>query len=200
MAADMNSKKKKMNPILWFLFTIVVPFIAVMILALIILTVTGVDVAGWAKRTGSSIPVVSDVISADKEEGEQQKKATLQETIADKDSEINQLNQQVSSLESTIDEMEQEILKLEQNETTGDEMSSEHEGKETSQTDSIKTMASSFSDMDNEKAAQIFQSMEEDLVIAILEHLPDDARGEIFEAMEPDAAAEYTQQFVNQTE
>ncbi|WP_167751290.1 MotE family protein [Lentibacillus salicampi] len=196
----MNSKKKKMNPILWFLFTIVVPFIAVMILALIILTVTGVDVAGWAKRTGSSIPVVSDVISADKEEGEQQKKATLQETIADKDSEINQLNQQVSSLESTIDEMEQEILKLEQNETTGDEMSSEHEGKETSQTDSIKTMASSFSDMDNEKAAQIFQSMEEDLVIAILEHLPDDARGEIFEAMEPDAAAEYTQQFVNQTE
>ncbi|HLS07992.1 MotE family protein [Lentibacillus sp.] len=200
MAVTNQKEKKKMNPFLWFLFAIVIPVIMAITLILIILTVAGVDVLGWAKETGNSIPVVSNVIETDKEKDEQRSEEKLKDTIASKDEEIAALNQQISNLESTIDGMEQEIARLENNEAAADDTASENGKEGTSRTDSIQTISSSFTEMDNEQAAQILQNMEQDLTISILENLPNDVRGEIFEAMEPELAAELTQQFVNRTD
>ncbi|MFD1360340.1 MotE family protein [Lentibacillus salinarum] len=195
MAQKTEHEKKKINPLLWFLFAIVIPAIVAITLVVIILMITGVDVVGWAKEKGNDIPVLAEVVTNDEEKNSQRTEDKWRETIAGKDEEIASLNQEVSALESTNKQMEQEIAKLENEQ---DSVEEDGDNDEASEQESIADIASSFSDMDNEQAAQILQNVEESLAVSILADLPSDARGDIFEAMEPDAAAGLTQQFVNQ--
>lgn len=197
MAAKPKNEKKKINPIIWFLFAVVIPGAVTLTLVVIILAVAGVDVVGWAKEKGSDIPVLSNVITTDEDKNEQRAEERMQESITSKDEEIAALNQQVTDLESTVDEMEREIITFE-NEEDSDNAEEESEDDGTPVNESIAAIASSFSDMDHERAAQILQSMEQDLAVSILEDLSNDARGEIFEAMEADYAATLTQMFVNE--
>ncbi|QKY69034.1 MotE family protein [Lentibacillus sp. CBA3610] len=197
MAAKPKNEKKKMNPLLWFLFAIVIPGVIALTLAIIILTVAGVDVVGWAKEKGNDVPVLASVITTDEEKDKQRTEDQMQEMITSKDEEIAALNQQVTDLESAVDEMEREIIRLE-NEEAPDEEKTENE--QTPENESLAAISSSFSDMDNEQAAQILQNMDQDLAVSILEDVPNDARGEILEEMEPDYAAALTQMFVNETQ
>ncbi|TRM12402.1 hypothetical protein FH966_12260 [Lentibacillus cibarius] len=192
MASKNIDQKKKSNPLLWFLFAIVLPFITVAIIAVIAFTIAGVDVAGWAKQTGSNIPGVSKMIDMDQEQREQHGNEELQEEVANKEDEVKALNRQIADLKSTIDEMEQKMEKLKNKNKTLSEKE-----KSPSRTDYIQAISSSFTDMDNERAAQILQNMEQPLAITILENLSSDVRGEILEAMAPDTAADITQQFMN---
>lgn len=197
MAKDNKKQQNKTNPILWFFFAIVIPFIVAITLTVIIFTVAGVDVVGWAKSTGNSIPVVSSMITTDKEKNEQREEQKRENIIASKDEKISQLNQKVSNLESTVGQLEQEIVKLEN--SNSNEKKSEPETSEAaseSGNDSIKAISSSFNEMDSEQAALIIENMEQDLAVGILKQIPNDVRGGIFEKMEPDLAAELTQLFV----
>lgn len=201
MAKNFKKQKEKTNPVLWFLFAIVIPLIVAVTLAVIIFTVAGVDVMAWAKKTGNNIPVLTEVITTEKEQGEQRLEEKLNDTIAAKDEEISQLNRKVTNLESTIDEQEQEIVKFEKNTSNASESAaSSEERTETVENKSVKSIASSFQDMDNEQAAKIIQNLKQGLSVTILKKLPNDTRGSILEAMEPDKAAELTQLFVNSTE
>ncbi|MBP1949126.1 MotE family protein [Virgibacillus litoralis] len=194
---DNKKQQNKTNPILWFFFAIIIPFIVAVTLTIIIFTVAGVDVIGWAKSTGNSIPVVSSMITTDKEKNEQREEQKTKNIIATKDEKISQLNQKVSNLESTVGQLEQEIIKLENSNSNENKSQSETSDDEAeSGKDSIKAISSSFKEMDSEQAALIIESMEQDLAVGILKKLPNDVRGRIFEEMEPDLAAELTQLFV----
>ncbi len=197
MAKDNKKQQNKTNPILWFFFAIVIPFIVAITLTVIIFTVAGVDVAGWAKSTGNSIPVVSSMITTDKEKAEQRDEKKTKDIIASKDEKIAQLNQKVSNLESTIGQLEQEIVKLENRNSNEEKSESEAADEEAeSGNESIKAISSSFNEMDSQQAALIIENMEQDLAVGILKQIPNDVRGGIFEEMEPDLAAELTQLFV----
>lgn len=193
MAKDIKKQKDKMNPVLWFFFAIVIPVVVAVTLTIIIFTVAGVDVMGWAKKTGNSIPVLSSVITTDEETNEQRAKEKFKNTIANKDEKISKLNQKVSNLESSIDELKQEIVKLENFKSNEGESDSSNAGEEDTENNSIKRVSSSFKEMDSEQAALIFENMEQALAVAILKKLPNDVRGNIFEEMEPALAAELTQ-------
>lgn len=199
MAKDNKKQQNKTNPILWFFFAIVIPFIVAITLTVIIFTVAGVDVVGWAKSTGNSIPVVSSMITTDKDKNEQREEQKTKDIIASKDEKISQLNQKVSNLESTVGQLEQEIVKLENSnsdEKKSESETSDAEAESESGNDSIKAISSSFNEMDSEQAALIIENMEQDLAVGILKQIPNDIRGGIFEKMEPDLAAELTQLFV----
>lgn len=198
MAKKIKEKPNKTNPVLWFFFAIVIPFIVAITITVIIFTVAGVDVIGWAKNTGNNIPVVSSVITTDKEKNSQRAEEKMKDTIASKDEEISQLNREVSSLESTVDKLEQENVKLENSNSNENDSKSDTSDKAGTEAgnDSIKTISSSFKDMDSEQAALITENMEQDLAVGILKQVPNDVRGEIFEQMDPGLAAELAQLFV----
>ncbi|MGP4106985.1 MotE family protein [Virgibacillus sp. L01] len=196
MAKDNKKQQNKTNPILWFFFAIVIPFIVAITLTVIIFTVAGVDVVGWAKSTGNSIPVISSVITTDKEKNEQREEKKTKDIIASKDEKIAQLNQKVSNLESTVGQLEQEIVKLENRNANEEKIKSETADEAESGNESIKAISSSFNEMDSAQAALIIENMEQDLAVGILKQIPNDVRGGIFEEMEPDLAAELTQLFV----
>ncbi|MFD1037985.1 MotE family protein [Virgibacillus byunsanensis] len=194
MVNQTKPEKNKMNPLLWFFFAIVIPIIVVITLTIIIFSVAGVNVVDWAKNTGNNIPVISSWITTDEEEETIRIEEKMESTIANKDNEIEQLNQEVRALEAATEQLEQEIIKLENNQSSEETDNND----DTELVDSpVTTVSKSFKDMDSEQAALIFQSLEKELAVSILKELSNDVRGEIFEEMDPELAAELTQLFVN---
>ncbi|GGB30305.1 hypothetical protein F3157_13285 [Virgibacillus dakarensis] len=187
--------KQKTNPIVWFLFAIVIPVIVAITLAIIIFTLAGVNVIDWVKNTGNNIPVISSFVTTDEEKNLQQTEEKMKAALEKKDEKIEELTQNVNDLEATIDKMEQEKLKLE-NRTTSDELDGSTTEQE-SENDTVKTISSSFKEMDPKQAALIFQKLDSDMAISILKELSNKARGKIIAEMDPETAAKLTKMFIN---
>lgn len=192
--AKNKRENKKMNPILWFIFAIVLPLIIVSVIAIFVLSFAGFDVIDWAKKKGSTVPVVSHFIKTDEEKDLQYKLEQAEQKIEKLEDEIEQLNLEINSLEAIRDQQEQDIVKLE-NQIKADE--DETDSAEVSgSANSVKQTAASFRKMDQKKAADILQNLERDAAIDILKQLSNDVRGKILEEMEPKRAAELTQRLM----
>ncbi|MFZ3576608.1 MotE family protein [Virgibacillus sp. DJP39] len=193
-----NKIKTKSNPILWFLFAIIVPLVVAVTIIGIIFSVAGFNVIDWVKTTGNSIPVVSSVIDTEEEKTQQRTKDDYKDKINKKDEKINELKKEVGTLEGTVERLEQEIIKLESADSpklideTAEESSNENE-----KNSQLKSLIASFEKIDPEKTALILKDLEEGIVIAILKGLPEDIRAAIFEEMEPEQAAQYTKAYLN---
>lgn len=197
-----KQSKTKSNPILWFLFAIIVPLIVAITIIIIIFTVAGFNVMGWAKSTVNHIPVVSSVVKTDKEKSEQRTEETFTGEIVKKDKKIDELTTNVTDLETTIDQLKQDIIKLENAEKTTntikDKADDKSEKKE--KNSSLKSMIESFEVIDPEQSALILQDLEEETVIKILQRLPGEVRAEIFEELDPKKAAQYTKAYLDSGE
>jgi len=188
-----EKEKKKMNPILWFLFAIVIPVIIVLTLAVIIMGVAGFNVIDWAKEKGNAIPVISDWVTTEEEKTVQENDERVQAIIKEKDEEITMLNENISDLEATINQLEQEILKLEENESTSETVTATENLEENQEDESVKMVTKSYEEMDSEQAALILESLDTDTALTIIRELSNEVRGGILEAMEPESAAQMTQ-------
>ncbi|WP_284139952.1 MULTISPECIES: hypothetical protein [unclassified Virgibacillus] len=194
MVKQKKENKNKMNPILWFIFAIVIPVVIALILAAVIFSIAGVNVVDWAKNTGNKIPVLSSVITTDEEKVKQDKEQETKRVIEGKDAQIEDLNEEVASLEGTIEQLKQEIAKLEKKNANAskDEAGSEQ--------NNIKAIARSFQDMDDVKAANIVTKMEKETAIILMNELSNEVRGKILGAMDPEIAADLTQRLMNSNE
>lgn len=195
MAKQNKSIEGKTNPFIWFLFAIVVPLIVAVIITVIILLVAGVNVGDWVKKTGSKIPVVSTVIKTDEEKNLEKQNAEATQTINKQNEEIAQLTDEIESLQTINEELEQEIVKLEK---ANENNTSKEPDEETETVNMVKQASTSFKDMDPEKAAPIFQSLEKSSAVSILKELSNDVRGEILAEMDPELAAELTELLMDQ--
>lgn len=194
MAKSLEKQEKgKMNPLVWFLFAIVVPVIVAITLAVIIFTVAGIDVMDWAKNTGNKIPVISSMITTDEEARSESKEENFQSSISKKDEQIEQLQAELNDKEATIEQMEQDIAKLENKSKTDDESKQQEDDEK----NAIKTVSSSFRNMDKEKAAAILENMDETSAVDLLNGMSNDVRGGILEAMDPEKAANLAQLLMN---
>src|SRR5690625_4988926 len=111
MAKDMSNKQKKTNPVLWFLFAIVLPIIIAFILTLINLTDEGADVSSRPKQTVSKIPVISSIITTEEEKGYKIEIEKAERKISDQ--QIETLTNEINNLESIIEQLKQDIVKIE---------------------------------------------------------------------------------------
>ncbi|MBN6204956.1 hypothetical protein JYK21_00710 [Ralstonia pickettii] len=196
MAKTEQNEKRKMNPVLWILFAIIIPLIIVIVIISIILGIAGFNVIDWAKEKGNEIPVVSNFISSDEELDKAQEIERMTTALKSRDDEIEQLNIQISDLEANIADLEQEILRQEQIIDSSEEVSAEQEPTEPS--DRIKQIAKTYQEMKSAKAAEILELMEQDEVIIILQEIPNDVRGEILQAMDAESAAAITRLLMNE--
>lgn len=197
MADTKQTEKKKMNPILWFLFAIVIPVSIVLVIIFVILSLAGFNVLDWTREKGSELPVVSNFVSSPEEVAIEEEISRLEEELEMKDEEIEQL-------EFTIDELEDEIVHLEQEISSQEEIianfeageTDEEDGEETDN-DSLSEMAKTFEEMKAKGAAQILENMTEEEVVIIMRELPNDVRGAILEAMDAEIAASIAAQLMN---
>lgn len=199
MAKKTKEEKNKMNPILWFLVAIVIPLVVAITITVIVLTITGVDVGGWVKKTGKNIPVVSSLIQTDEEKGKEQSEAHLQKTLTEKDAEIALLKTDVTDLKDNVDQLEQEILKAENAKTSEKNLATKKpEDQET--VDVVKKLSASFKTMDPAQAALIFEKLDKDIAVSLLKNISNDIKGQIFEAMDPAKAAEFMKLYIKSEE
>lgn len=196
-----TNENQKASPILWFLFAIVIPIIVALTLTVIMLSVAGVNVADLAKNAGSHIPGVSSLITTDEKKQAEQKEGNAKDVIKQKDEKIDELERNVADLETTVEDLELEAEK-DENSTSDklqDDMDKDTDEKENGkQQDSTTSIAASFKDMQPGKAASIFEKLDEDKALTILDKLSNKARGDIFQEMEPELAATLTKKLMDQ--
>lgn len=186
-----------MNPILWFLFAIIIPIIIAVSLTIVVLSAAGINVMGWMKETGSNIPVVSSFIKTDEQIKSEELEAKLEATIATQKEEIEQLTQSIDNLEATIEQLERENIKLEKQNQSEEKKLEEIEEQSNVKEDTLKKLSASFKKMNKKQAALIFQDLDSETAIALLNKLSNDVRGGILEEMEPKKAAELTKLYID---
>lgn len=196
-----KANKKKMNPILWIIFAIIIPLMITTVIAIVVLSFAGIDVIDWAKKKGSTVPVVSSFIKTDEEKDLNLKLERSEEKIEKQQEEIEELKLEIESLNSLREQQEQQILKLE-NKAKSEQELSQSDGTQPDGTqqpsNNLKQTAASFRKMNGQKAADIIQNLNRDDAIEILQQLSNDVRGKILEEMEPKVAAELTGRLMNQ--
>lgn len=193
-------KEKKMNPLLWFFFVVLVPTIAAIVIAVVIMSIAGVNVGEWVKKTGSNIPVISSFIKTEEEKSIEELEDKLVQTIEEKDREIAELEATVEQHVDDIDKLTEEVETAEQQLLSSvDTEEIEQEREETTQ-NTIKEMAASYQKMNHNQAAKIIEEMDRTLALTLLSELPNDVRGKIIEKMDAEIAVKITEQYMNQTE
>ena len=187
-----QTEKKKINPILWFLFAVVIPLIIVLVIIIVILNFAGFNVVDWTIEKGKDYPIIEKLISYREEKDLEQEVLHLKPELDAKSEELEQAESQISDLEEEILQLNQEIESKE--EIINSYESEEAEKLQISETEnqSIKEIASSFEEMKAGRAAEILSNLEQQEVILIMTELPHDVRGEILQAMEPEFAATIT--------
>jgi flagellar motility protein MotE (MotC chaperone) len=197
MASKEQQGKKKINPVLWFLFAIIIPLIIVLVILAVIMSLAGVNVMDWTKEKASSIPVVSNLVSSPEETDMLQETEQLQAELQARNETIDELEVYAADLEATIAELEQELSRQEeitQRYESGEEPVGEAE--EDVPDESLRSMALTFEEMRPANAAQILGNMEETEIIQILQELPNDARGSILQEMDPELAGNLSAQLM----
>lgn len=190
-----NDIPRKLNPILWFLFAIVIPIIITTVIAAVIMTLAGVKVGDWAKNTAQKIPIVSTFIPAEEEKNYQKEIEKSKKLIANRDEEIESLQNKIEDLEQLNEQLEQDVLKVE-NKRRSEENIANEEKEENEPDDQLKQLAASFKKMNQKQAALIFQDLNNDIAISVLAQVPNEVRGGILEAMDPKRAAELAELFL----
>jgi flagellar motility protein MotE (MotC chaperone) len=174
----------------WFIFVIFIPMLFATVVGLVVLTFAGINVVDAAKKYGSNIPGISKLVA------EEDKAINLEEklrkdivdleatnkdqltTIADLEKEVEKSQAEVETLQSKIDQLTEQL-------NMGEDQV-EH-SKQT-----MKDIAGIYESMSAKNAAAIITELQDQDAIQILQSLSSDALGEILEKMEPTEAAKYT--------
>lgn len=192
----MKGKSKSTNPVLWFLFAIVIPLIIATALAVLIMTLSGFNVGNWIKDTAQKVPVISSFITTEEDKNYDKELEKADEVIQEQKSEIDALHKDIVQLESVIEQLEQDMIKIENQMQSENNTSVEIEQEESEQNAQLKQLSASFKKMNKKQAALIFQDLEKETAIQVLQALSNDVRGGILEAMDPKEAAKLTELFL----
>lgn len=184
MAKEKTNKKKKMNPFLTIIFAVILPLAVALVLAIVVLSFLGVDVAGWTEDKLTKTPIVSSFVKTEDEKSLIAKVDKANDTIKTQNNVIEELESEIEQLEAQIDNMEIDMAKLE-NESKIEDL----EVTDIEEDVDIKKLASSFRKMDKEQAAKIVANLSVTTAVQLLSNVSGDVRGEILEEMEPQTAA-----------
>lgn len=195
---DNTDRKKQLNPILWFLFAIIIPIIVVTTLVIFILSLANISVLDWAKDKGSNVPVISSIIKNKEEKQLEQKLTEANEMIEEQKGEIKSLSKEITTYKLTIEDLEN-LLKIEQSKNREDENESNEtpnadiNTEETIAVNGVEIATASFRKMEPERAAKILENVSASSSAIILSELSSKVRGDILAEMDSEKAAALTE-------
>ncbi|WP_108669689.1 MotE family protein [Peribacillus acanthi] len=188
-------EKKTYNKFQWFLFIVIIPLLFTVALALIVLTVAGVNVFELTKKYGSHVPFLS---SHEKEDSPSIKE--FQSKIVELEAEIIDREELVSKLESIIESRESDIENLEADKQLLEEEIIQLQGAQEDNKKTLKDIIKTYETMSPKKAAPILTALTDEEAVKILSNLKADTLSSILEQMEPEDAARLTQQLTVHSE
>ena len=184
------AEKTKKTGFLQWLMVIGIPLLFALIIAIIIISVMGIDVIAKSKEVANQIPFLSSVVVTEEEANEESEITNYESQISEKDQQIRTLETEVANHKQTIETLNQEIVKLTNQveeaieaETANQEVNSEK----------LEKLTKSYEEMDAVKAAPILTNITPELAASILEQMNDEERGSILSEMDAEIAADLTQ-------
>lgn len=182
--------KQKSSKVQWFVFVILIPLILAVTVALIIMTVAGVNVFEKTKQFAEDVPKVSALLNTETTKKSEGQAVELKATIEDQNAQLDELKSQLTVKDQKIEELNNEMKQL----------TKELEDKKISDKDKediMTDLSSSFKNMDPEQAAAIVSQLDQASSVDLLEKLPSDERGKVLAALNPEQAANLTSALMN---
>ncbi|SEH72954.1 Flagellar motility protein MotE, a chaperone for MotC folding [Halobacillus karajensis] len=193
MAKSGYAKQNKMKTFPKVIFAIFIPFIFLITFTMIVLTLLGFNVFEEAEKYAGHIPGVSQIVSLNQEGASSKEEEHYQEMLANKETEIENLQREADSKQDQITALEQQILQLEAD--LEEARSEEETGAENSK---VEEMAQSFQKMDADEAAPIIENMDEDLAVQVLNLVSSEEKGEILGQMKTETAASVASRLIEE--
>lgn len=197
MDKAIEQPEKKQNRFQWFLFVILIPSLFAIALALIVLTIAGVNVFDKAKDLSEKIPFISSM--ADEKQPSkslkslEKKSISLEAEIKDKEAKIDQLESQLDSKDL---EIERSNLEKQQLQAEIDELqAAKNENKR-----AMKDIVQTYESMSPSKSAPIIAAMKQEEAAKILSNVQADTLAAIMEKMDPKDAARFTEILTNKSQ
>ncbi len=176
----------------WVLFVIVIPILFTITLALVLLTIAGVNVFEYSKVITQNTPILSSYVSSDENavvenrESVELQISSLEDTIQEKEEQIAELEKNLKEKETEINSLQEELLFLEE-----ELLVKEEEQKTYGKT--IAEISKMYETMSPKNAAVIIPKLDNEEAISILSALKTETVSKILEKMDPEDAAKYTQ-------
>lgn len=183
MAEKLHNKKKTSGAFTKVLLAVVLPLVFLITLAIIVLTLLGINVFEKAEQYARTIPGISQSASSEESNTNQAEQGRMEAVIANKDAEIEEMQMEINQKQSTIDELEQKILQLET------DLEDTLNGEDKDGDEKAMDVAESFQEMDAEEAALIMENMNQSMAVQVLTYVGSKERGEILGQMNPEVAA-----------
>lgn len=176
----------------WILFVLVIPLLFAITVALIVMTVAGVNVFEKAKEIGGHVPLISNMIddgAADKGgQTDKEKVVSLQAEIKNKEAKIEQLEKKLKASDKKVEDLftEKDRLEIEL-----EKLKKEEETAVTTDKQDNK-LINTYESMAPKNIANILVNLSDSEAIKILAEMSTEKQAAILEKLPPETAAKYT--------
>lgn len=174
----MNQTEKKTSKLQWFFLLFFIPALFFGVVAVVILSILGVNVLDAGKNIASQIPGIESFF----EEDEEETPIVTMEDLEAKEREIALLEMELEEKEEEIRALEDELEELTLEEEEDEELATEMRND-------LKEIARIYESMSPGKAASILENMTTDEILLHMSEMKPDTRGAILAKMEPELAA-----------
>lgn len=189
-----QEKGNKTGKLQWFLFAIVIPILFAITVALIVMTVAGVNIFDKAKELGVSIPGVSSMMGSETSKDEKIAKnrlVSLQAEVEDQKAEIEKLQKK---LEASKQEVEKLLTENDRLEIELEQQQKQEENSNNSKTDNKgdNPVIETYESMAPKNIANIIVNLSDKEAVNIISAMSADKQAKILEKLPPETAAKYT--------
>jgi flagellar motility protein MotE (MotC chaperone) len=196
MAQKVEEKdSQEENKFHWFLMVVAIPSLFAVVIALVALSILGINIFETAKDIGGKIPFISQYVSEENQPSTEEFEKniiSLEAEIKDREAKMEQLQSKIDSKDTQLKRMELEKAQLQAQieELTAIQEENKRAFREivkTYETMSAKSAAPIISNMDTSEAVKILTNIKPESLAAIMEKLP------------AEEAAKYTELLTNET-
>lgn len=186
-----TKEKEEYSKLQWFFYVVLIPSFFTLIVAFVLLSVTGFNPIGAVKGFASKVPVISSLFDDEEKEAQVQKENEV--SVADLETEIQAKESKITQLESELETKNGEIHSLElEIENLSDELVKLQEER-LAKSKSLNDLTKMYEQMSPKNVAKIIPNLKEDEAREILSSINTEKLAAIFEKMSPEDAARFTQ-------
>lgn len=191
MTKEPNNRKK--TSFIQWLLLIIIPLVLAISILFITLSLLGMEPVNKIKAFANQIPVVNQWVTTEEEEEIERIEAKYQNQIDELENENSRLEGDLAAKQSEVEQLEQELVRLN---FQIEELILES-SNEVNQEEMISKMIDTYDEMSPTNAAAIISNMNQANSILILQDIEETQRAAILSAMDPEIAAQLTEQLLN---
>ncbi|MEH7122855.1 MotE family protein [Bacillus sp. JJ1532] len=186
---DKVLEEKKQSKFQGFIFVVLIPLLFAITVALIVMTILGINVFELSKEYGQKIPFISSALN---EEGSQSIE-DIESKMIELEAEIKDREAKISKLETEIENKDEEISQVQLEKERLEEEILELTAMKDENKRAFKDIIKTYETISAKKAAPILSQMGEEEALQILSSIKADTLAAIMEKMNPEDAARYTE-------